>query len=234
MAAVMAGGRDAVLSCATAAAAWELRPVGAGAIHISIPRDTGRKRRAGIRLHRMTTLEPTETTTVHAIPITTPVRTIIDLAATLKGRPLEQALDLAEQRRLVDFAELHRRLAERPGRPGSPALQAVLSRYTAGSTITRSEMEERFLRLCDDHGIPRPNVNTRIEGVEVDFAWQDARLIVEVDGYRYHRSPTAFEDDRERDVTLAVVGWQVLRFTWTQLTRRPGWVARAISTRMAR
>ena len=94
----------------------------------------------------------------------------------------------------------------------------MLSLYTAGSTVTRSEMEERFLRLCDDHGIRRPNVNTRIEGEEVDFAWRDVRLVVEVDGYRYHRAPSRFESDRERDVSLALAGWQVLRFTWTQLT----------------
>ena len=233
MAAVMAGGRDAVLSHASAAAAWELRRASGAAIHVTVPRDTGRKRRSGIRVHRSTTLEPTETTTVRAIPVTGPVRTIIDLAAALKGRPLEHVLDLAEQRRLVDFAELRQRLADHPGRPGSPSLQAVLSLYTAGSTVTRSEMEERFLGLCDSFGLPRPDVNTRIEGEEVDFAWRDRRLIVEVDGYRYHRSPSMFESDRERDVMLAVAGWQVLRFTWTQLTTRPAWVARAVSKRLA-
>ena len=233
MAAVMAGGRDAVLSHASAAAAWELRPASGAAIHVTVPRSTGRERRAGIRVHRSTRLEPAETTTVRAIPVTGAVRTIIDLAAKLEGRPLEHVLDLADQRRLVDFAELRRRLADHSGRPGSPSLQAVLSLYTAGSTVTRSEMEERFLGLCDSYGVRRPEVNTRIEGEEVDFAWRDARLIVEVDGYAYHRSPSAFETDRERDVVLAVAGWQVLRFTWTQLTTRPAWVARAVSKRLA-
>ena len=94
--------------------------------------------------------------------------------------------------------------------------------------MTRSEIKERFLHLCDDHGIGRPSVNTRIEGYEVDFAWRDARLIVEVDGYAYHRSPTRFEEGRERDVTLANAGWRVPRFTWTQITARPAWVARAV------
>jgi very-short-patch-repair endonuclease len=103
-----------------------------------------------------------------------------------------------------------------------------LSLYTAGATQTRSELEERFLQLCDDHGIRRPETNTRIEGVEVDFVWRDRRLIVEVDGYAYHRSPTAFEADRERDVRLTMAGWRVLRFTWTQITRRPAWVARSL------
>jgi very-short-patch-repair endonuclease len=233
MAAVMAGGANAVLSHASAATAWELRPRGAGAIHITLPGDAGRRRRTGLRLHRSATLEPSDTTTHLAIPITTPTRTLIDVAATLKGRPLEHALDRAEQLGLVDFAGLAERVTARPGRPGSPSLQALLSRYAAGSTVTRSEMEERFLRLCDDHGLPRPETNTRIEGKEVDFVWRDARLIVEVDGYRYHRSPSAFEDDRERDVILTVAGWHVLRFTWAQLTRRPAWVASAVSKRLA-
>jgi hypothetical protein len=224
MAAVLAAGANAVLSHATAAAAWDLRPIGTGAIHVTVPGDPGRRRRAGIRIHRSTTLEPPGTTTHRGIPITTPARTIIDLAATLKGRPLEQALDRAEQLGLIDFADL----TVQPGRPGSPSLQAVLSLYTAGSTFTRSELEERFFALCDDHGLPRPASNTRIEGSEVDFVWRDARLIVEVDGYRYHRSPSAFEDDRERDVVLSLAGWRVLRFTWAQLTRRPAWVARAV------
>ena len=205
---------DGVLSHATAAAAWDLRPRD-GAIHVTVVGNA--RRRAGVRVHRSRTVEATS---YRNIPITTPARTIIDLARTLKGRPLEQALDRAEQRRLLDFAELH-------NRPIPPSLQAVLSLYTAG-TPTRSELEERFLQLCDDHGVPRPHVNTRINGIEVDFVWPQRRLIVEVDGYAYHRSPTAFETDRERDINLANAGWRVLRFTWTQITRRPAWVARAL------
>ena len=204
---------DGVLSHATAAAAWDLRPR-AGAIHV-ISRSGGR--RAGLRVHRSRALTPDDTTTLRGIPMTTPARTIIDLAHTLEGRPLEQALDRADQLRLLDFAELHARSIPR-------SLQAVLSLYTA-TTPTRSELEERFLQLCDDHGIRRPEVNTRIEGIEVDFVWRDRRLIVEVDGYAYHRSPTAFEADRERDVRLMVAGWRVARLTWTQITRRPAWVA---------
>ncbi len=218
MAATLATG--GALSHATAAAAWDLRPRGTGAIHVSVAGRSGRLRRAGLRIHRPLALESHDVTTHRAIPITTPARTIIDLARILKGRPLEQALDLAEQRRLIDFSELHRRTIPR-------SLQAVLSLYTAG-TPTRSELEERFLHLCDDHGINRPQVNTRIEDYEVDFVWLDKRLIVEVDGYAYHRSPTAFETDRERDINLTRAGWRVLRFTWYQITRRPAWVACAL------
>jgi very-short-patch-repair endonuclease len=224
MAAALATG--GFLSHATAAAAWDLRQVGSGAIHVTVAGDPGRMRRRGLLIHRSATLTRGDTTTNRGIPITTPARTIVDLARTLHGRPLEHAIDLADQRRLIDFAELHRR-------PVPRSLRAVLSRYQAGTTPTRSELEERFLRLCDDHGIRRPHVNARVEGIEVDFVWRDARLIVEVDGYSYHRSPSSFESDRERDVILALAGWQVLRFTWTQLTTRPAWVAAAVANRVS-
>ena len=225
--------RGGVLSHATAARAWGLRPPGAGAIHVTVSGDAGRKRRAGIRLHRSATLGPDETTTVRGIPITTPVRTIIDLAATLRGRPLEQALDLAEHRRLVDFAELRR---SKPTRPAGIALPTSAVVPLHGRHLRDPQRDGGALPRAVRQ--PRPaaahDVNTRIEGVEVDFVWRDARLIVEVDGYGYHRSPSAFEADRERDVMLVVAGWQVLRFTWTQITRRPAWVARAVANRLTR
>lgn len=208
-----------VLSHATAAAAWELRPLAGGPIHVTAPRH--RTSPAGLRIHRSRTLTPHDITAHRNLPVTTPARTIIDLARLVEGRPLEQAVDRAEHRRLVDFAELRTR-------PIPRALQAVLSLYTAG-TPTRSELEERFLALCDAHGIPRPQTNVHIEGYEVDFVWRDRRLIVEVDGYVHHRSPTQFELDRERDVRLTTKGWTVLRFTWAQITRRAAWVAHALA-----
>jgi very-short-patch-repair endonuclease len=218
MAAVLAGGSRAVLSHASAAAAWEMRPVGGGAIHVTVPGQAGRKRRAGIRIHRSITLTPQDTTTHRGIPITDPHRTLNDLAATLKGRPLEQALNRAEH--LIDFDRLQR--------SAPPSLQAVLARYSTPKT--RSELEEAFLRLCDDHRIPRPETNALIEGIEVDFVWRDRRLIVEVDGYAHHRSPTTFELDRERDVILEMKGWRVMRFTYAHVTRRAAWVAGAVRT----
>jgi very-short-patch-repair endonuclease len=215
MAATLATG--GVLSHATAAAAWEILPVGA-AIHVTVPGDPGRRRRAGIRVHRSRTLTSDDATVRRGIPLTTPERTLADLARTMKGRPLEQLLDRAERR--LDFARL-RDIAP-------PSLQAVLSLYTAGSTPTRSELEEALLRLCDDHGLTRPETNTVIEGELVDAAWRDRRLIVEVDGYDFHKGPLKFASDRERDVDLTTQGWRVLRFTWGHVTARPKWVAAKI------
>jgi hypothetical protein len=144
-------------------------------VHVTVPGTPGRQRRAGIRLHRSTMLATDEATVHDGIPITDPARTLIDLATLLRGRPLEAALDRAEQLGLVDFADLKRRMARHPTRPGSPSLLALLASYTVGAFVTRSEMEERFLALCDDHALPRPQVNTLVEGEEVDFVWRDAR-----------------------------------------------------------
>jgi hypothetical protein len=226
MAAVLAAGKDAVLSHTTAASAWALRPPGAGAIHVTVPGDPGRRRRQGVRIHRSSTLNPSDTTTRCGIPITTPARTIIDLATTLEELALEQALDQADRRGLIDFAHLR-------AQPLPRSLQALLARYR-GPTFTRSELEDRFFALCDKHELPRPLNNTIIEGEDVDFVWRANRLVVEVDGYGFHRSPSRFENDRERDVMLGLAGWQVLRFTWAHVTERPAWVAAATKRRLAR
>ena len=108
-----------------------------------------------------------------------------------------------------------------------------MSHYTVGTFITRSRLEKDFVRLCDEHGLPRPEVNTHIEGMECDFVWRDARLIVEVDGYAFHRIRSVFVSDREKDVILRLAGWTVLRFAYEHVTDRPAWVAAAIRRSLA-
>ncbi len=182
-AALLAAGPGAVLSHASAAAAWDLRPDNRPRIDVSVG-PGGRAKRAGLVLHRRR-LTAAETTTLDGLPVTTAARTIADLAAQgLTGRPLEALIDKADHRRLIDFDHLHRLT------PRTRSLQAVLARYTPDAP-TRSELEERFLRLCDAHGIPRPRTNQRVEGLEVDFHWPDKDLVVEVDGFAFHRSPSA-------------------------------------------
>ncbi len=87
-----------------------------------------------------------------------------------------------------------------------------------------------MLALCRRHRLPQPEVNVRISRYEVDFLWRDKRLIVEVDGWDAHRTRSAFEEDRARDARLAVLGYEVVRFTWRQLTRDQAAVAKTIRT----
>src|ERR1700755_668726 len=93
---------------------------------------------------------------------------------------------------------------------------------------TRSELEDRFLRLCRRHRLPMPEVNVRFGPYEVDFLWRSQRLIVETDGYRFHRGAQAFEDDHDRDLGLRARGYEVHRFTYRQVTEQPAQLAAAL------
>ena len=93
---------------------------------------------------------------------------------------------------------------------------------------TRSELEREFLQLCRRHGLPTPEVNVRLGRHLVDFLWREERLVVETDGYRYHRSRQAFEDDRSRDLDLRSRGYDVLRFSYRQVVGEPERVAVAV------
>jgi very-short-patch-repair endonuclease len=233
MAAVLAGGPGAVLSHAAAGALWELRASAATRTDITVRR-TGRGTRPGLRIHRPRQLSSTEVTTHLGIPVTTPARTILDLAATLQRRPLERLLDQAENARLTDVACLAALARAHPGHRGAGRLLRALSRHTPGTTLTRSEREERFLALCRAHGLPQPRVNEYVEGFEVDFSFLDARLLVETDSWTWHRSREAFERDRHRDAAHTRAGYSTLRFTHRQLTHEPAAVAATLRAALNR
>jgi len=229
-AAVLALGGDAFVSHTSAADAFGFRRSESGLVHITVRGRAGRKRHVGIRIHRPHVLPDDETTALDELPITTPPRTLLDLAAAgLRGRPLEAALDRAVKLRLLDFAELHRLLARYPRRPGAPSLKAQLSRYR-GPVDTRSELERLVNELCDANALPPPLANTVIEGRVRDFHWPEFRLVVEADSYGHHSSPSALNDDRERDVELTLAGYRTLRFTYEQVTCRRGYAIRALRT----
>jgi very-short-patch-repair endonuclease len=192
MAAILACGPRAVLSHGSAAALWGLLPAMAGPIHITIPDGGGRPRRRGIRRHRSRTLTSAHATSRNGIPVTTPARTIADL------------------RRAVP-PEHHRRAIRQAAVIGLDIGQDV------EADLTRSELERRFLGLCRRHRLAPPEVNAKVGGFVVDFLWSDRALIVETDGYRYHRGRQAFEDDRARDIELRLLGYEVVRLSYRQV-----------------
>jgi len=103
----------------------------------------------------------------------------------------------------------------------------------SGPDPTRSDLERAFLLLCRRHGLPAPEVNVEIERLEVDFLWRDRHLIVETDGYRYHRGRAAFENDRDRDLRLHALGYDVVRLTYRQVIEEPERIAAALRTSLA-
>jgi very-short-patch-repair endonuclease len=176
-------------------------------------------------VHRSTTFVSGESTTHRGIRVTTPARTILDLASVLGPRPLERAIDEAERLSLSDQRDLEALAAAHRGEPGAGVLRRVLRSHTIGSTLTRSELEERFLRLCSDRQLPQPLVNAPLHDLTVDFLWADARVVAELDGRGSHDTRRAFQDDRDRDSLLAAHRYVTLRFTWWDVTQRPAVVA---------
>ena len=143
------------------------------------------------------------------IPVTTPARTLLDLAAVLQRHQLQQAINEAEILRLPGPHDLTQR---HPTKRGTRALRAL-----APPTHTKKDLEARFHTFLNDRRFPRPQTNTVIEGKEVDFAWPDRRLIIELDSWEFHRTRHAFEDDRRTDRRLKAAGWTVIRVTWRDL-----------------
>jgi very-short-patch-repair endonuclease len=232
-AAVLACGPGAVLSHAAAGALWELRASEATIIDVTVPGSGGRRHRQGLRVHRARSLDG-RTTIKDGIPVTTPARTILDLAATLDGRALERLLDQAENARLTDVASLDALARAHTGHKGAAKLRATLQAHEPGTTVTKSELEERFLALCRQAGLPQPRVNDDVEGFEVDFVFKDHRVLVETDSWRHHKSRESFESDRRRDATHAAAGYRTLRFTHRQMTGDPAAVTRALQAVLAR
>ena len=170
----------------------------------------------------MTNLPADEITSLAAIPVTTVPRTLLDLAAVLDHRGVERAMNEAEVRRYTDPLSLPALLARYPRRRGTAAIRAILGAGGIGTTLTRSELEERFLRFLARWGLPRPELNVPIAVrggfVEADCVWRRSRLIAELDGRAVHGTAAAFERDRARDRALNASGWRVVRITWRQLS----------------
>jgi very-short-patch-repair endonuclease len=181
-----------VISHQSAAALWGLLPAHSGAVHVTVPSTAGKSSQAGIRLHRSRALSPSETTRRHGIPVTKPSRTIADLRGAVSPKELRRAI----------------RQAEMLGLPLD---------LDSESDRTRSDLELLFLRLCRRHQLSEPEVNVRVDRFLVDFLWRDHRLIVETDGYKYHRGRAAFLSDHDRDLKLRALDYEVIRLSEEQL-----------------
>lgn len=220
MAALLACGPHAALSHHSAAALWDIGPAGHGSIHISVALDVVRCR-PGVELHRRA-LAPDEVTRRGSLSVTSPTRTLVDLALVLSRDRLERAIGEADKRDLVDPESLRAALDRLTGRPGVGVLRATLDRRTF--TMTRSALERRFLPIAHRAGLPMPVTGAELNGFEVDFHWPDLGLVVETDGLRYHRTPAQQTRDRLRDQAHLAAGITPLRFTHAQVAFEPAYV----------
>jgi very-short-patch-repair endonuclease len=212
MAAVLSCGLDAVLSNGSAAALWGIG-VERGRIEITVG-TSSRRRQPGVVAHRRI-LGAADWTTRDGIPVTCPVRTLVDLASQLDRASLERAINEADKLDLVDPEALRAALDAYREQPGIVRLREVLDRRTF--RLTDSELERRFLPLVADAGLPMPMTRWHVNGFRVDFFWPELWLIVETDGLRYHRTPAQQARDRLRDQAHLAAGFTPLRFTHAQV-----------------
>ena len=217
LAAVLACGEGALLSHGSAAALWGIHLAAGSNVDVTKSGHRCRPRR-GIALHRARRLEPSDCTTREGVPVTAISRTLLDLASVLRPRALERAIEAAERQRLFDLRALTALLDRSGGKAGVRLLRDLLAEGRDPPDV-RSELERRFVGLCRKWRLPSPAVNVVVEGFEVDALWQEARVIVELDGFEYHRSRNAFERDRHRDACLQLAGYRVVRITWRRLER---------------
>jgi very-short-patch-repair endonuclease len=173
-------------------------------------------RRKGIRAHQAT-LPPDEVTDVEGIPVTTVARTLFELAAVVDRHELERAMEQAEALRLADHTPLAALIVRYPGRRGTAVLREIIGKEARAAGITRSELEDRFLRFLADRELPAPRTNVWLQvgedWIEADCVWSDARVAVELDSWTHHAGKAAFRRDRARDRRLEVAGWKPIRLT---------------------
>jgi hypothetical protein len=162
------------------------------------------------------------------IPVTTPERTLLDLASRFDATQMERALVAADRAKRIRWPELNRVVEEGRGRKGRGMLRRLCAEVDPNAVDARSNPEVDFLALCREAGLPTPQANVLVEERAVDFFWPKERLVVEIDSYRYHSDRPAHERDGESTIALMNAGYKVLRPTDRMLEGNPAPVMRLV------
>jgi very-short-patch-repair endonuclease len=235
MAALLACLPDALISHRSAARLWRLLRFAAGSQSVDVTvvgRDLHGQ--GGLRIHRVGSIDPSDVCELGPIVVSSPARTILELASVLSIGGLESVIaeGLRQDPPLFTLDDLADQIVRNPGKRGVARLRQV-TQLGSGPQYTHKGAERRMLALVRSHDLPAPATNAIVNGIEVDFVWRASRTIVEVDSRRFHLDPIAFERDRLRDAELAGVGYLVLRITWRQLTATPEAVAARLRRTLA-
>ena len=214
LAAVLACGEGALLSGRAAAHLWGLLKGPAPAPEVTAPTERGVK---GVETHRARRAKR-ETTTWRGIPVTTPARTLVDLAAVLDETQLARACHEAGVRHRTTPKQVEAVLARCPNKAGAGKLRAVMR---GDVKVTLSALEGAFLTLLRQQHLPLPVTNRPAGGRRVDCRWSEQRLTVELDSYRYHHTRHAWEQDRRREREAFARGDEFRRYTYADVTEDP-------------
>jgi very-short-patch-repair endonuclease len=225
LAATLALGPDAVLSHRAAAALWSILPR-TQPLEVTVPTTSGCRHRDGMRVHRRR-LVPNDRVVRDGIPVTSLTRTFLDLAAGLDARTLAQAFEEAQILHRLRPATLAAELVAQPGRRGAGKLRTVLDGAVEPGQA-ESVLELRFLKLCSDHGLPRPLTQVRIGPWRADFFFPEQRVVVETDGGRYHATAAKQSRDGRKAAAFEAAGLTVRRLTYAAVTYEPTETAKGL------
>jgi hypothetical protein len=222
-AAALACGPGAALSHFSALALWGFVKEWPTRPEVTLLRD---RRPAGIKLHAPTTLHRSrELTTNYGIRVTSPARTLLDCAPHMSEKALTRAVNDGLLSNRLQRSALEELLGRHPRHPGANRLRPFVH---TDDGPTRSEFEDDFLDFCKRFGLPRPTMAAKVGRYTVDALFEAERVIVELDGYRFHSSRESFESDRARDVDTLALGYETARLTWGRLTESEADRLRAI------
>jgi len=220
-----------MLSHRSAAALWGFGKEKKGLIDVSLRRHC-KVRRPGIRVHDRPGLWNRDLGTRRGIPVTQPVRTLLDIALELPENRLERAINDADKRDVIDPDALRKALNDHPGQPGIRPLRRVLDKHTF--RLSDDELELLFRPIASAAGLPTPLTKHIVDEFEVDFFWPDLGLVVETDGWRYHRTPAAQTRDARRFQAHTAAGLTPLRFSHYQVKYEPAYVRGILERTAAR
>lgn len=226
-AALLRAGPGAALSHMTAAWWRELLRYRPDRIHVSAPTRRSSTRR--VRVHQPDRIERRWH---RGLPVVSVTQALIQIAPMCSFAALRRALAQADHRGALDRAALDHELARHPR--GAARLREALGHHLPQLAKTLSPLEERFLPLCERHGIPLPVPNYEINGYVVDAFWPEANLAVELDGREVHGTPAAVVEDRRRELALRGAGVEVILYGSEQVDYQDELVAPDLRAAIAR
>ena len=218
MVAVLVSGSGAALSHRSAAALWGFAKEHSDYIGVSVRR-ASEVRLRGIRCHRRPSLPGSDLTTRLNIPVTAPVRTFLDLTTVAGPKTVERAINEADKLDVIDADSLRKALGDHAGEPGVRPLRRILDEHTF--RLSDDELERLFRPIAASSGLRTPLTKQMVNKFEVDFFWPDLGLVVETDGWRYHRTPSAQTRDALRFQRHTAAGLTPLRFSHHQVKYEP-------------
>ena len=235
MAAVLWAGPGAALSHFSAGDLWGIKKYRGHEIHLSLPAVRKPRSRRGVTVHRRGDREARQVTLHWGIPITSPLRTVIDLSSNGNRDDAERLINEADARNLLR-ADTLRELLEHETGLGVPLLREILDRDAF--VLTDSELERLFPPLAALAGMPRPESQVYVNGWRVDFYFRDPDIVVEAHSLRYHRTQLQQRKDSLRQQAHAAAGTIAVPFLHHQIAHEPEYVVatlrRAASSRSAR